>query len=105
MLRNPKPRWRKARYHRKGDVLAPLVSAMAIGYVLINVQPGTEQRVYEGVRALPHVTDATVLFGDHDLIVKLEASDLATIAKAVVEHIRSVEGVVDTKTLAGADLD
>ena len=78
---------------------------MAIGYVLINVQPGTEQQVYYDVKSLPHVTDATVLFGDHDLIVKLEATDLATIAKAVVQHIRSVEGVVDTKTLAGADLD
>ncbi|MEL0330919.1 MAG: Lrp/AsnC ligand binding domain-containing protein [Candidatus Poseidoniales archaeon] len=77
---------------------------MAIGYVLINVQPGMEQEVYNGVKTLPHVTDATVLFGDHDLIVKLEAADLATIAKAVVEHIRSVEGVVNTKTLAGADL-
>ena len=75
---------------------------MAIGYVLINVQPGTEQEVHRGVKDLPHVT---VLFGDHDLIVKLEADDLATIAKAVVEHIRSVEGVVNTKTLAGADLD
>ena len=52
----------------------------------------------------PARNDATVLFGDHDLIVKLEADDLATIAKAVVEHIRSVEGVVNTKTLAGADL-
>lgn len=91
--------------HRKGDVLGTPVGTMAIGYVLINVQPGTEQRVYEGVRSLPHVTDATVLFGDHDLIVKLEANDLATIAKAVVEHIRSVEGVMETKTLAGADLD
>ena len=78
---------------------------MAIGYVLINVQPGMEQQVYEGVKTLPYVTDATVLFGDHDLIVKLEANDLATIAKAVVEHIRSVDGVLNTKTLAGADLD
>ena len=77
---------------------------MAIGYVLINVHPGMEQQVYNDVKTLPHVTDATVLFGDHDLIVKLEADDLATIAKAVVEHIRSVEGVVNTKTLAGADL-
>ena len=51
------------------------------------------------------MTDATVLFGDHDLIVKLEADDLATIAKAVVEHIRCVDGVMNTKTLAGADLD
>ena len=89
---------------RKGDVLGTPVATMAIGYVLINAQPGTEQSVYEGVRSLPHVTDATVLFGDHDLIVKLEANDLATIAKAVVEHIRSVDGVMETKTLAGADL-
>ena len=81
-----------------------LLSLMAIGYVLINVQPGTEHSVYEAVKSLPHVTDATVLFGDHDLIVKLEADALATIAKSVVEHIRSVEGVVNTKTLAGADL-
>ena len=81
-----------------------VMKRMAIGYVLINVQPGTEQQVYNDVRNLPHVADATVLFGDHDLIVKLEANDLVTIAKAVVEHIRAVEGVVNTKTLAGADL-
>ena len=46
-----------------------------------------------------------MLFGDHDLIVKLEADDLATIAKAVVENIRAFAGVVNTKTLAGADLE
>ena len=65
---------------------------MAIGYVLINVKPGKEKDVYAKVSVLPHVCDATVLFGDHDLIVKLEADDLATIAKAVVQHIRCVEG-------------
>ena len=80
------------------------LSPMAIGYVLINVQPGTEESVYEAVKSLPHVTDATVLFGDHDLIVKLEADALATIAKSVVEDMRCVEGVVNTKALAGADL-
>lgn len=81
------------------------LSHMATGYVLINVHPGSEQQVFDDVKQLPHVTDATVLFGDHDLIVKLEADDLATIAKAVVENIRAVAGVVNTKTLAGADLE
>ena len=80
------------------------MNTMAIGYVLINVKPGSEQDVHAKVSTLPHVCDATVLFGDHDLIVKLEAKDLATIAKAVVEHIRSVEGVLETKTLAGAEI-
>jgi DNA-binding Lrp family transcriptional regulator len=45
-----------------------------------------------------------VLFGDYDLIIKLVAEDLASIAKTVVETIRPVKGVINTKTLAGADI-
>ena len=78
---------------------------MAVGYVLINVNPGSEESVYTHVKQLPMVSDATVLFGDHDLIVKMVADELATIAKAVVTTIRCIPGVVSTKTLAGADLD
>jgi len=77
---------------------------MAVGYVLINVAPGKEHQAYLAVKDLQYVVDATLLFGDHDLIVKLEADSLAIIAKAVVETIRQVPGVVDTKTLAGAEL-
>ena len=77
---------------------------MAVGYVLINVAPGKEHEVYLTVKEMAHVADATLLFGDHDLIVKLEAESLATIAKSVVEAIRQVPGIIDTKTLAGAEL-
>jgi len=80
------------------------MSQMAVGYVLINVAPGKEHQAYLAVKDLQYVVDATLLFGDHDLIVKLEADSLAIIAKAVVESIRQVPGVVDTKTLAGAEL-
>ena len=58
---------------------------MAVGYVLINVAPGKEHEVYLAVKDMAHVADATLLFGDHDFIVKLEAESLATIAKSVVE--------------------
>ena len=77
---------------------------MAVGYVLINVAPGKEHEVYLAVKEMTYVADATLLFGDHDLIVKLEAESLATIAKSVVEAIRQVPGIIDTKTLAGAEL-
>tara|TARA_B100000767_G_scaffold222899_1_gene211701 strand:- start:203 stop:472 length:270 start_codon:yes stop_codon:yes gene_type:complete len=80
------------------------LSTMAVGYVLINVAPGKEHQVYLAVKDMQHVADATLLFGDHDLIVKLEADSLATIAKSVVEAIRQVPGIIDTKTLAGAEL-
>ena len=80
------------------------MSQMAVGYVLINVAPGKQHQAYLAVKDLQYVVDATLLFGDHDLIVKLEADSLAIIAKAVVETIRQVPGVTDTKTLAGAEL-
>ncbi len=88
----------------KSFVVIVGVSIMAVGYVLINVAPGKEHEVYLAVKDMDHVSDATLLFGDHDLIVKLEAESLATIAKSVVEAIRQVPGIIDTKTLAGAEL-
>tara|TARA_B100000963_G_scaffold73806_1_gene61869 strand:- start:290 stop:526 length:237 start_codon:yes stop_codon:yes gene_type:complete len=77
---------------------------MAVGYVLVNVTPGMEIEAYNSIKSMKNVDDLTVLFGDYDLIVKLVADDLASIAKTVVETIRPVEGVINTKTLAGADV-
>lgn len=76
---------------------------MAVGYVLLNVSPGSEHDVYLHLQTLESVLDATVLFGDYDLIVKLVAPDLSSIARAVVESIRQIPGVLETKTLAGAE--
>ena len=77
---------------------------MAVGYVLVNVTPGMEIAAYNSIKNMENVDDITVLFGDYDLIVKLVADDLASIAKTVVETIRPVQGVLNTKTLAGADV-
>ena len=77
---------------------------MAVGYVLVNVTPGMEIDAYNSIKSMKNVDDITVLFGDYDLIVKLVADDLASIAKTVVETIRPVEGVINTKALAGADV-
>ena len=77
---------------------------MAVGYVLVNVTPGMEIEAYNTIKGMENVDEITVLFGDYDLIVKLVADDLGTIAKTVVETIRPVTGVLNTKTLAGADV-
>ena len=81
-----------------------LNDSMAVGYVLVNVTPGMEIEAYNTIKSLENVDDITVLFGDYDLIVKLVAENLASIAKTVVETIRPVKGVINTKTLAGADV-
>ena len=78
--------------------------SMAVGYVLVNVTPGMEIEAYNTIKGMENVDDITVLFGDYDLIVKLVADDLGTIATTVVDTIRPVTGVLNTKTLAGADV-
>ena len=82
----------------------PTREAMSSGYVLINVEPGSEADVYKVALSLDCVTDANMLFGDYDLIVKIEASSMGEIARHVVESIRAIPGVANTKTLACAEL-
>ncbi len=77
---------------------------MSVGYVLVNVEPGSEFSVFNEASNLPFVVDSNLLFGDHDLILKIEASNMGEIARLVVDSIRSINGVVNTKTLACAEL-
>jgi len=76
---------------------------MATGYVLINAKPGMEFEAFQIIKNLNNVVDATILFGDYDILVKIVADDMGSIARTVVDDIRQVEGVSDTKTLAGAE--
>ncbi len=71
--------------------------------MLLNVVPGVEHDVYLQLKDLDVVADITVLFGDYDLIVKLVADDLSSIAATVVESIRQIPGILNSKTLAGAE--
>ena len=73
---------------------------MAVGYVLLNVVPGKEHSVYLHLKDQDNVADVTVLFGDYDLIVKLVAEDLSSIATAVVEGAR-VRGRADRRGAHG----
>jgi len=82
----------------------PPENTMSVGYVLINVEPGAEYEVYNAASELPFVVDANLLFGDHDLILKIEAENMGVIARLVVDNIRSIDGVLNTKTLACAEL-
>jgi DNA-binding Lrp family transcriptional regulator len=50
------------------------------------------------------VSGRWVVFGSHDLLVKVEASDESKITKIVIGDIRAIEGITDTRTLIGAEI-
>ena len=73
---------------------------MAIGFVLINAAPAREHDVYNKLSKVPEIIELHPLFGEYDLIAKIEADDFEDLG-VVVNKIRSIDGVIDTKTLTG----
>lgn len=74
---------------------------MAVGFVLIHASTGREHDVYNELLDVPEIMELHPLFGEYDLIGKVEASDFDTLGQVITSHIRSVNGVEDTKTLTG----
>ncbi|MFL2975640.1 MAG: Lrp/AsnC ligand binding domain-containing protein [Candidatus Thalassarchaeaceae archaeon] len=77
---------------------------MAVGFVLITTEPGKEISVREKVSEIDCVKGIWVVFGNFDCFVKVEADDDSELTEAIVKGIRSVPGIVDTRTLVGAEI-
>lgn len=77
---------------------------MSIAFVLVSTVPGKEIEVYNKISGIKYVVEVHPLFGEYDLIVKIDASDFSELGKIVIEKIRTIEGVIDTKTLTGIKL-
>jgi DNA-binding Lrp family transcriptional regulator len=74
---------------------------MAMGFVLLSAAPGKEKDVFIEIQKIKEVIELHPLFGEFDLIVKIEAADFNKLGEIVVEKIRKIPGVIDTKTLTG----
>ncbi len=77
---------------------------MSVAFVLVSTVPGKEHEVYNKISKINYVVEIHPLFGEYDLIVKIDALDYSELGKIVVEQIRKIEGVIDTKTLTGLKL-
>ena len=77
---------------------------MATGFVLITTTPGREHDVRNSLDRIKHVTNRWMLFGEFDLIAKVQSDDEFTLTRVIVEEIRPISGIVDTKTLLGAEI-
>ncbi|MAS17017.1 MAG: AsnC family transcriptional regulator [Euryarchaeota archaeon] len=77
---------------------------MAVGFVLITTEPGKEVSVREKVAEIDCVKGIWVVFGNFDCFVKVEADEESDLTEAIVKGIRSVPGIVETRTLIGAEI-
>jgi len=72
---------------------------MATGFVLVSVSPMREKEVFEMISSIDEVTEIYPLFGEYDILAKIEARDFDEVGSVVIKKIRAIPGVIDTKTL------
>lgn len=71
---------------------------MTVGYVLISIAPAAEQDAKEALTTIDEIAELYSLFGPYDIIAKVEVQDEDRLAEVVLNRIRPIEGVADTKT-------
>jgi DNA-binding Lrp family transcriptional regulator len=74
---------------------------MAIGFALLSISPLHEKSVYEKLGSIHEIIEVHPLFGEFDILVKIECNDIDSIGEVVINKIRSTKGIMDTKTLIG----
>jgi DNA-binding Lrp family transcriptional regulator len=67
-------------------------------YVLGVCQIGKEREVLEKCLGIKGVVEGTVVFGEYDIIVKIQTTDVKELSKKV-EEIRRIEGLLRSATL------
>jgi len=76
---------------------------MVIGVTMVNIQPGKEKEVYNQIKQIKFVKEVYHVFGQFDFVVIIYANSLYELNEAV-DKIRSINGVVKTQTVIGAEI-
>ena len=71
---------------------------MALCYVLLNVEPGSEEKVLTEVRKVANVKECHRVYGVYDMIAKVESTSMDSLKELVTWKIRRLEGVRSTLT-------
>jgi len=68
-------------------------------YVLVNVEIGAESHIINELKKVPEITEAWVVYGVYDIVVKVKAGNPEELKEIISERIRKINGVRNTLTL------
>ena len=76
---------------------------MAIAYVLINCDLGSEEQIIEELKHLSDVKEVHGTFGAYDILAKVESDQISTLRETIMWEIRKIDKVRSTVTLLGIE--
>ncbi len=71
---------------------------METAFIFIKVKPGKEREVLEKLRKIKNVTESFELYGDYDVVVKVETEEKERLQAIIMQQIRSIKDIEDTST-------
>jgi len=77
---------------------------VARAYVLITADAGRERDIYDKIKSSKEFKEIYMVFGEHDIIAKIEAEDTDGLGKLVLDEVRTIDGILSTLTLTVADI-
>ena len=73
-----------------------------ICYILISTAPSKEYSVYNDLIKLREIIELHPLLGWYDIILKIKIADSKKLGNFVLNKIRKIKGITDTRTLTGS---
>ena len=76
---------------------------MAIAYVLINCELGSEETIIQQLKSIDDVSEVHGTFGAYDILAKIESSTIEILREIITWKIRKIEQIRSTLTLMGIE--
>ena len=71
---------------------------METAFVFINVKPGKEKEVLEKLRTIKNITESFELYGDYDIVIKVETEAKERLQAIIMQQVRSIKEIGNTST-------
>jgi len=68
-------------------------------YVLFKVSSGSERDLCKKIVEFDEVLEASIIYGEYDLVAKVTAQDLGQLEEFLTEKIRTMSSIVLTSTM------
>jgi DNA-binding Lrp family transcriptional regulator len=72
---------------------------MITAYVLLQIKPGMDRNVLNNVKELIQVKVIETVYGEYDMLIKVEVKRLEALDSFIFDTIRTIEGVESSTTL------
>ena len=73
---------------------------MEVAYVLVQCKMAHEMEVLKELLAIDIVKEAKGTFGYYDILVKIEAENVAVVEQTITKKIRTITNVTTTTTIS-----